>query len=904
MDVTVGIAIAGPVFSPDRAGIGRPIWGLAALLRDLELRVGLAPVDESHIQRLPPWAARIRALSDERAFYWRSFQSDELGTADRLLEWRDLLVEAGWNGHPIGDPRVDELAAIEQDATAALPPGRGDRLARVEHALLRHRARVYERIALLDTRELWPGRWGRVFDRLTELGTRVENHLAERTFEHARADRRGADRSPDLALLQARLRGEDAEGEVCGDGSLLLLRGDTPGDLAELTAAFLASLRGAENVVVRLRDVAPLESALPRYGLASQGWSGRSTWRPVMQILALALELAFEPRDPNRALELLTLSIGPFRGQLGARLARAVARQPGIGGKEWTRQRAEAVTRLRAQAAATSDPKAIQAKLGGADRVATWLERPGAVDRVGRAELQAIVERVLSWFSGRLAGEDAAVYHDGYAQTAAFAEVLRGDPRGLFTREDVRQMFDTFARLELDHELVVERAGRDAHVHHPCSLLGPCDNLLFWNFVIGYERLPRRLPWTDIELRLLEQSGIQLPSPTATLRADAATWRRAVLAARERIVLVVPSTIAGVATPIHPFWDEIHARLRLDERATASITRSPRELLAGKHALVPTRTTIPLPLPEGRPTWSVPPELLVAETRRATTSVSALEQITTCPLAWVLEHRAAIVSGAMSRLARGGLLNGNLCHRLVEVLHHDRAFELHEEEFMTHVDARFEDLLRTEGATLLLPGASVERLQLTRQVRNALRELYRYLARSGYRIAAVEEEIATSSAIGPLHGRIDLRLADQEGRVAILDLKWGGTTYSELLEKGRSVQLAVYARAIGDDPPAGYFALAAGKLLATDARMHPESVIDGPSLAHTWEWVEATASAVLASHSMGTIHVPAAKAERPLLEMLDIHADARHRYYDPPATAACDYCDYDGLCGRRWRGLS
>ena len=113
MDVTVGIAIAGPVFSPDRAGIGRPIWGLAALLRDLELRVGLAPVDESHIQRLPPWAARIRALSDERAFYWRSFQSDELGTADRLLEWRDLLVEAGWNGHPIGDPRVDELAAIE-----------------------------------------------------------------------------------------------------------------------------------------------------------------------------------------------------------------------------------------------------------------------------------------------------------------------------------------------------------------------------------------------------------------------------------------------------------------------------------------------------------------------------------------------------------------------------------------------------------------------------------------------------------------------------------------------------------------------------------------------------------------------------------------------------------------------
>lgn len=899
MDVTVGIAIAGPVVSPDRAGIGRPIWGPAAFLRDLELRLGLAPADETNIERLPLWAARIRAVSDERAFYWRSFQSDELGTAEQLLEWRDLLVEAGWNGHRIGDYRVDELAAIEQNANGALPPGRSDRLACIERALAHHRARVYDRIALLDARELWPGRWRRVLDRLGALGTTIDIDIPGRAFDHRRADR-----VSDLALLQSRLRGEEAGRAVRGDGSLLLLRGDTPGDLAELTAALLASVRGAENVVVRLRDVAPLESALPRYGLPPQGWSGRSTWRPVMQVLALALELAFEPRDPNRVLELLTLSIGPFRGLLGAKLARAVARQPGIGGKEWIRQRAEAAVRLRAQAAAIADPKAIRAAELRLDRVTTWLERPGAMERIGRGELQAVVERVLSWFSGRLAGDDAEVYHAGYAQTAAFAELLRADNRGLLTREDVRQMFDTFARVEIDHELVVERAGRDAHVHHPSSLLGPCDNLFVWNFVSGVEGLPRRLPWTEVELRALEQNGIHLPSPTARLRENASTWRRAALSARERIVLVVPSTIVGVATPIHPFWDEIHARLRLDERGVASITRTPRELLDRRDALVPTQTTISLSLPEGRPTWSVPPELLMGPAGRATTSVSALERITTCPLAWVLEHRAAIVSGAMSRLARGGLLNGNLSHRLVEVLHRDRAFELHEEEFMTYVDTRFDELLRTEGASLLLPGASIERLQLTRQVRSALRALYRYLDQSGYRIAAVEEDIAISSAIGPLHGRVDLRLVDQEGRAAILDLKWGGTRYSELLKKGRSVQLAVYARALGGDAPAGYFALAAAKLLAADARMHPDDLIDGPSLADTWQRVEATASAVLASHSQGTIHVPAAKTERPLLEMLDIPADDRHRFYDAPATSPCDYCDYDGLCGRRWRGLS
>jgi hypothetical protein len=98
-------------------------------------------------------------------------------------------------------------------------------------------------------------------------------------------------------------------------------------------------------------------------------------------VLPLALELTFEPKDPYRALELLTLPAGPFRGVAGYRLTRALLQSPGVGSPAW------------------GSAKTELAKLPEADwgaRIAEWFEEKGAdpVAGASKGALLAVTERV------------------------------------------------------------------------------------------------------------------------------------------------------------------------------------------------------------------------------------------------------------------------------------------------------------------------------------------------------------------------------------------------------------------------------------------------------------------------------------------------------------------------------
>ncbi|MEF1338543.1 hypothetical protein REH81_17435, partial [Vibrio rotiferianus] len=103
--------------------------------------------------------------------------------------------------------------------------------------------------------------------------------------------------------------------------------------------------------------------------------------------------------------------------------------------------------------------------------------------------------------------------------------------------------------------------------------------------------------------------------------------------------------------------------------------------------------------------------------------------------------------------------------------------------------------------------------------------------------------------LGKLVGTMDIFCEFDDGRFAIIDLKWGGyNRYREELKGGRPLQLATYAhiaegnsiRALAD---AGYFILSRAELLCNSALLFPTATVIEPdeptSLKRTWQQFDA-----------------------------------------------------------------
>ncbi|MFI5297243.1 MAG: PD-(D/E)XK nuclease family protein [Polyangiales bacterium] len=911
MHPSLHVSYAGQTILPDvlnaRGRVGAPVWNLRTLLRDLELRLGIPQVDGSPAVRIQRWSSRLSRLVDRAPFYARSYRIDPVGTARTLLTWRDGLVDAGWNGSPIADggERLATIAALEALDDVPMPPGDPDRLAIVERALASHTLCVYESLTLFDEAACLPGRWRRVLDRLVALGARLERGVVERG---------AAPIDSDLGRAQAALRGETfAKPALRGDGTLFLVRADSTSALAEVSAAIVRSDSGGRSVVIRSGNLAPLAASFEAQRLAGQGVASTSRWRPALQILPLTMELAFEPRDPYRVLELLTLPIGPFAGIAGRELASAVSSSPGIGGPEWREARSTIAERValwakakaNADGASEVDANAAAAKAASevGERIADWFEIRGFEPSVGAtpAQLSAVAARVSDWLRRRLAtAEGDDTLGAAYAQAVQFAEAVGLDPRERLDLVAVRQLIETVGAGELAMTISDEQAGRVDHVDDACGVRASRDLVMWWHATDPAGVYSIHTAWRTSELRALTAAGIQFSEPDAILAAQSEAARVAILAARRRVVLAF-ATDGDDA--VHPIWDELVARLGADGPAVGSVTLTVSDLLAGRSA-VPGLTVDaidPLLLPEGRASWTIatgieaPPHL----------SPTGLEQLVGCPLRWVLERRAGLREGSLASVPEGPILFGSLGHRLVEILHGHGELSGEPEAVAVAAGTAFDRLIVEEGATLLRPGMALELSQLRSQLVAAARNLSALLTRADLELVSVEHEVEAPWGARTLNGRIDLLLRTRGGRDAIMDLKWGEKSYREKLENGQAIQLAAYgyAQSGGRDafPPVAYFTLASGRALTTEQGAFGDArVVDGRSAQETWKAVNRTLLEVERLLARRTVPVTGVRASLPILEQAGVPESELVQYFALKNGDGCKYCEFDVICGRKW----
>lgn len=876
----------------------------------LETRLGRSSLPASPFKRVLQFrSAVLEAAKNHPVFFGESSQRDSLATARVLLQWRDDLIESGWDGVATeNDPaRLQDMARLEAIVKTMVAPGEADRLAAINEELeTRNPGEI--RLEVLDCKSHLPQLWQLVCDRLHA------NYPED--SEPCSIQKSTPGDTTDLALYQARLAGEGGDKfQPRNDGTLLVLTAHSEITLARAVAQII-SRRDKQN---QLTLIAGSQAGILDQALAAEdepllGLKLRSSARPIPQLLILALRLCWQPVNPGALLEFLTHPTSPVGKLLRGRLSKALAESPGIGGPKWNDALADACTVL----SQLGDKEQVKAALKKMDEdLERWIliERFDPDAGAPGNKLSEFCMHLSRWAAARSARPDANEIEIGHFKllsslASELAEALLGWSK--IPRLELEKLLQELCATGWEGEVSEPQLGHVACVYHPHAVIEPTDQIIWWDFFEPSENKPP--PWTKAEIQALESHGVRFITPEIQAVLKVKSWMRPMLAARKQLILVIPKQRDGEALPKHPLFARLLA-LTEGNPARLPMLDLDRELYSQKATAPLAFASLPhRPLPAPRRWWKLPDGKWLGP--RARESYSSLEKFIYTPFSWVLNHPARLQRGPMTSLTLVSdfRLKGTLLHRLLDLLLAAPPLEIkwltcNRADLDRWCEQRWQNLLEQEGATLLLPGNLSENLSLLDLAKRSLWELLQQLraARVTAAITNVKPDDASFFG-GTLLGYIDLLVTNQAGESAVIDLKLGGARRrQEELKTNRQLQLAVYGylqnASLKSWPEAAFYILSQQRLLTQTDSFFPKAItqktdVDKTGLENCWNDFEAVWRWRREQLNAGWIEV----TTTPLPEEADASqpgstAPSEHWQSNPDDI---QYNDFDALTG--WRG--
>lgn len=874
--------------APGEASLGRLRGGPEILLDWLETQLGLAGSGLPFTDRVTQYAALLD--DHEGGVYHESFQADRWATAADLLQRRDELRMAGWDGADAPDlpELVHDLAAIE--STGDVPPGVPDRLEVILAALNRGQTLPDHSCRLEDTPAAWPPLWRQVLDKLqVEEAPDLDPAAPEATC---------------LGRVQAHLLGEGSRPVDEGDGTFQALQAVSEHETCQAIAAMLAAQEEelAKTVIYTPDDSVAnlLDGALRRLGLPTMGARRDQAAQPALQVLPLVVEMLWEPVDPHVVLDFLSLPVGPIPSHVAGELAEALSEQPGLGSAEWEKAWAECTTD-------EADPDGrIE------ERLDAWFdhEREPVGEPIPAARVRERCSLVARWAHGyaqHLADEDdptseplEEALRTASTQAATLGELAQAQGGALSKPQLVRMLED------------VRDAGARSEVHAP-QAAGPilvdsladipdtCERLVWIGTGLDEEPTSR---WTARERDALLETGVEVDDGTRELRAIRAGQRRGITQISEAILIVrLP---ADANRRPHPLWIQSSELLpHLDREELPTLQEAVTEALdLDLWTLESETVSIEPPQPQ-RPLWEIPAELIEEPSY---TSAGEMRDRLGCPLRWVFDRVADIDASDEATLPSSFRLKGLFCHDILERVFEEGGEPPAVDEAVEAVGRCFDERLELDAAPLARPAKLAERKQLRNELQRATRVFVEALHAGDYRVVEMEHSLRAEIEDRRLFGRIDSILESDEGE-AVIDFKYGGITkYRELLDEGRAIQLAVYAAGRAEEtqademPEVGYLILSSARLYTPEGSPlqgvpADRQIDEAPGINTGWQRFQ-TALERSRGWLEGDTPVPARplkdEEEWPAGTELVVDADGDGKSREP-----CKYCDYDVLCGLR-----
>ncbi|MFN4256687.1 MAG: PD-(D/E)XK nuclease family protein [Saprospiraceae bacterium] len=830
-----GVQFDGNVHTPDRpAESGTVYCGEKKLLQFLETHLALEgyPANTDYLRiELYRQALQQHLQAEPTAFFARSFEADRFATATALLNWRDELLLGGWWTETTLDGRqAEELPARLATFRAvevifrkklAEPPanvqafGFADRFEQVL-AALPERLLPLEKLVLHEPEPLLSPHIQRFVKIITDKNIPVEPASG---FD-------GAADGSTLAWLQRRLAGQTTEkSDSPNDGSLLILKAKRDADAAVFLAQTLA-----QNLATRPLFLVPemsllLEQALRQEGFPAMGILSASLARPSLQVLKLAPAFIWEPVDVFKIMEFATLPVKPMDDDLADIVAGALAEKPGLFNDTWFARIYEYL-----ENADTPEEARKQYEF--------WFNRRRyrADQSAPKTDVSLIYNYLREW----------AIEH--------FEKTGSKNPSLLVLAEQARRIHDlletipetrlTFLELERIVRTIYQpapvqfAAPEKRHfefIHAPGAFAAPADTVFWWNCTHD-EPAPLPERWSPAERQYLENEGVIVPTAQQQTQLRLLLRCRPVLASRERLVLVVPESVNGKAAEPSLLLGDIEAAFKNTASFTFDIDDAHGRAGLAKWLRLPTTTEVPneaaAPPP---PQLSLShPELLQLPEYETLTN---LESLFYYPHRWFFKQKLKLYPASILSVTGDHTLLGNLAHRFFELLLAEPGHADFDRQTVSDwLDAQAEDLLKKEGATLLLYGREPERNQFLNRVKNAAWSLLLQLRKNGWRVQSTEQQLVGRFVDVEVRGKADLVLARDNGEQAIVDLKWSGAKRRrEMIQNYEDLQLVMYAKLLPPEQDwahTAYFILENGKMIARNKQAFAEAEVGGTGEDH------------------------------------------------------------------------
>jgi ATP-dependent helicase/nuclease subunit B len=320
---------------------GHVYLGTRQLLRWFETQLGLdghpERVEHIRVEQYRQALSRYQK-GDPSVFFKKSFDADQLATAENLLARRDELLAAGWHLEKMHTLYSDENAPIrlkvladieakfltDENGKTKLVADETERFEAVLQALATKEPLPIDTFWVNEPMQFLPPQYKRLFDVLRSKNIAVKQ-LEITKLEAPKLDLFNANESAsDLNTFKNFVENKLERGNkqpLQADGSLLILEATNDIEAAAFVSKILSKNQEFLPTFIIPDSSRTLDDALIHNGLPSFGLLSTSLGRPTLQLLKLVTTFLWHPLDPHKILEFVTMPSKPLDDDLAAIVA-------------------------------------------------------------------------------------------------------------------------------------------------------------------------------------------------------------------------------------------------------------------------------------------------------------------------------------------------------------------------------------------------------------------------------------------------------------------------------------------------------------------------------------------------------------------------------------------------------